>query len=176
MGISKNCKCQECLENWQSLEHLKKTWGQFIHPTLEVFLEQSAVVWHFSLTEQNKQELERVQQSTSKIIFKNKYESYHKSLELLILENLNQRRINLCRVFAKKLEHNSTLSFELSESYHTMETRKKTCTKEHFAELNGLKNLLYQECKVCWTWNNEQILITIVNFGNGECYGSGQQG
>ena len=55
-------------------------------------LEQSSVVWHSSLTEQQKNDLERVQKSALKIILGPKYESYKKALETLDLEPLDQRR------------------------------------------------------------------------------------
>ena len=42
-------------------------------------LEQSAVVWHSSLTEKNKNDLERVKKSALKIIMGDKYKSYKKS-------------------------------------------------------------------------------------------------
>ena len=38
-------------------------------------LEQSAVVWHFNLTQQNCEDLTRIQKSACKIILRNKYES-----------------------------------------------------------------------------------------------------
>ena len=69
-------------------EDLKTIYISYIRSVLE----KRAVVWLFSLTEQNKQDLEIVQKSACKVIFKNKYESYHTSLELLDLEDLNQRR------------------------------------------------------------------------------------
>ena len=43
-------------------------------------LEQSAVVWHSCLTEENIHSLERVQKSAPKIIMGEKYQSYKKSL------------------------------------------------------------------------------------------------
>ena len=58
-------------------------------------LEQSAVVWHFSLTEENKQDLERVQKTCLKIILKGKYQDYNSSLDILDLEDLNTRREKL---------------------------------------------------------------------------------
>ena len=116
-------------------------------------LEQNAVVWHFSITEQNKQDLERVQKSACKLILKKKYENYQKSLESLNLEDLNQRRIHLCKVFAKKSERNSSISFELSDNCHTMDTRinrkyKVTfCRTERLkkSSIPGMQELLNQE-------------------------------
>ena len=46
------------------IEDLKTIYISYIRSVLE----QNAVVWHFALTEQNKQDLERVQKSFCKII------------------------------------------------------------------------------------------------------------
>ena len=59
-------------------------------------LEQSAVVWHTSLTQQNIQDLERVQKTACKIILRNKCQDYMKSLQSLNLETLHERRVMLC--------------------------------------------------------------------------------
>ena len=53
-------------------------------------LEQSAVVWHSSLTEQNKSDLERVQKSALKVILGLKYENYKKALNDLDLVTLEE--------------------------------------------------------------------------------------
>ena len=55
-------------------------------------VEQSAVVWSSSLTEQNKADLERGQRSALKMILGSKYESYKKALVKLNLETLEERR------------------------------------------------------------------------------------
>ena len=44
-------------------------------------LEQSAVVWHSSLTQKNKKDLERVQKSALRIILKDRYINYNKPLQ-----------------------------------------------------------------------------------------------
>ena len=54
-------------------------------------LEQSATVWHSSLTEENSADLERVQKSAVKIILGEKYVGYKKSLLKLDMENLSDR-------------------------------------------------------------------------------------
>ena len=69
-------------------------------------LEQSSVVWHSSLTEQQKNDLERVQKSALKIILGPKYVSYKKALEILDLEPLDQRRDYLSLRFALKCTRN----------------------------------------------------------------------
>ena len=116
-------------------------------------LEQNAVVWHFSLTKENSEDLERVQKSACKIIFKHKYENYHKSLVKLDIEDLNQRRINLCKVFAKKSQKNSSIHFEPTDKEHTMDTRKPSkfkvtfCKTERYKKsaIPSMQDLLNQE-------------------------------
>ena len=66
-------------------------------------LEQSAVVWHSDLSEENKQDLSRVQKSACKIILKNKYEDYNNALKTLDLETLCEWRQKLCETFARNL-------------------------------------------------------------------------
>ena len=65
-------------------------------------LEQSAVVWHSSLTEKNTKDIERVQKSAVKIMMGQKYSEYDESLKYLNLEKLSERRKKLCLSFAKK--------------------------------------------------------------------------
>ena len=88
-------------------------------------LEESAVVWHTSLTESNREDLERVQKTASKILLKNKYITYMKSLEDLSLDTLEIRRNKLCIDFAIKSINQSTLPFEYNDKTH--EITKKTC-------------------------------------------------
>ena len=49
-------------------------------------LEQSAIVWHSSLSAQNRRDIERVQKSAIRIILGNQYVGYKKSLEQLGIE------------------------------------------------------------------------------------------
>ena len=92
-------------------------------------LEQSAVVWHTSLTESNREDLERVQKTASKIILKNKYITYMKSLEDLSLDTLEIRRNKLCTDFAIKSINQSTIRFEYNEKSHKMTTRHSELIK-----------------------------------------------
>ena len=55
-------------------------------------LEQSSTVWHSSLSQQNKIDLERVQKLALKIILKDQFISYEHALNILELETLK----NLC--------------------------------------------------------------------------------
>ena len=55
-------------------------------------LEQSATVWHSSLSKENANDLEMVQKSAMKIILNGSYKSYEQSLAQLDLQSLNERR------------------------------------------------------------------------------------
>ena len=59
-------------------------------------LEQSAVLWHSSLTQKCESNLERVQKSALKIILGDKYVSYENALKVLKLQTLKERREELC--------------------------------------------------------------------------------
>ena len=65
-------------------------------------LEQSASVWHSSLTKNNEIDLERVQKLALKVILKDKYGDYKSALRKLNIESLFDRRDKLCLRFAKK--------------------------------------------------------------------------
>ena len=65
-------------------------------------VEQSCQVWHFSITEEEKSDLERIQKVACKIILQDDYISYEQALQELNLETLSARRDKLCLNFAKK--------------------------------------------------------------------------
>ena len=65
-------------------------------------LEQSAVVWHSSLTSKNRIDLERVQKAAVRVIMGNAYTTYRQSLKELGMDTLERRREILCLRFAKK--------------------------------------------------------------------------
>ena len=68
-------------------------------------LEQSCVVWHFDLNEEDSSDLERVQKVACKVILKDRYTDYTDALQILNLQNLKSRRDDLSLRFAKKM-HN----------------------------------------------------------------------
>ena len=59
-------------------------------------LAQSCQVWHSGLTLENITDLERVQRNALKIILKEGYVSYEKTLEKTNLESLHDGRVTLC--------------------------------------------------------------------------------
>ena len=89
-------------------------------------LEQSAVVWHSSLSNENSIDPERVQKSALKIILGERYKGYKYSLDFLGIQTLKERRRELCLKFAKKCLNNPKLKdmFPVSSKTHSMITRK----------------------------------------------------
>ena len=88
-----------------SKQDLKEIYILFVRSILE----QSAVVWHSSLTDENKVSLERVQKSAIRIILGNSYKSYEEGLAKLNIQTLEERREALCLNFARKCLTNEKL-------------------------------------------------------------------
>ena len=128
-----------------SVEDLKNIYFLFVRSQLE----QSAVVWHSSLTEENINDLERVQKSAAKIILGNKYQSYEKALDELGIDTLEERRKTLCYRFAKKCLNNEKAEtmFPLNEKRHNMDTRKTEKYQVNHAHTDRLKKfaLIYMQ-------------------------------
>ena len=87
-------------------------------------VEQSAVVWHSSLTKGEQLDIERVQKVALRIILKDEYTGYSDALEMTGIETLKARRGKLCLNFAKKCVKSSLTSdmFPLNET--NVNTRK----------------------------------------------------
>ena len=105
-------------------------------------LEHSSVVWHSSLTDENSEDLERIQKSAMKIILGNKYIDYKSALNYLQLDNLHDRRRELCERFAQKcLKNEKTKNmFPLSKKQHTMKMRNSEKYHVQFAKTTRLQN------------------------------------
>ena len=121
-----------------SWEELKNIYFLYIRSLLE----QSAAVWHSSLTEENRNDLERVQKTALKIILGEKYQSYAKALIKLDMDSLNDRREKLCLTFAIKSAKNpkSKHMFPVNEKTHKMGTRRPEKFKVQHANTDRLKN------------------------------------
>ena len=104
-------------------------------------LEQSCVLWHNSLTQENIDDLERTQKSFTKMLFREKYENYEKSLLFLNLEHLHSRRSSLCLKFAQSgIKHNKLDDlFPQNTKQHEMETRENEKYKVQFSNTERLK-------------------------------------
>ena len=101
---------------------LKNIYLTFIRSVLE----QSAVVWHSSLSKKNVRDLERVQKAAVRVILGNNYRSYENGLVCLNIETLEKRRETLCLKFAKNCLKNDKVKqlFPRNNSKHKMKKRK----------------------------------------------------
>ena len=127
------------------IEDLKQIYMVFIRSLLE----QSAVVWHSSLSEENKDDLERVQKSAFKIILGHEYRNYENAMKKLNLTTLDERRQDLCLNFALKClknpKTNNMFCENVSQSH--MKLRKHEKYKVQFAKTERLKRspLIYMQ-------------------------------
>ena len=114
------------------VEDIKNIYILFVRSILE----QSATVWHSSLTQENINDLERVQKSAIKVILQENYSSYKQGLAQLNIESLASRREQLCLNFAQKCVKSEKLKhmFPLNEKSLEMKTRHlltKKYSKSH---------------------------------------------
>ena len=103
-------------------------------------LEQSAIVWHSSLTIENSEDLERVQKNAMYIIMKDTYTGYQNALKSLGLQTLSDRRRELCLRIALKCVKDGKNSdiFPLNPGNHKLKTRNKQKYKIQFANTGRL--------------------------------------
>ena len=113
------------------VEDIKNIYILFVRSILE----QSATVWHSSLTQENINDLERVQKSAIQVILQENYSSYKQGLAQLNIESLASRREQLCLNFAQKCVKSEKLKhmFPLNEKSHEMKTRHEGQYKVQFA-------------------------------------------
>ena len=88
-------------------------------------VEQCAVVWHSSITQKERIELERIQKVALRIILKQDYVGYNHALKTTGLETLNDRRQKLCLNFAKKCVRNEQTKKMFPVKNHQRNTRKQ---------------------------------------------------
>ena len=119
-------------------QDLKKIYLTFIRSILE----QSAVVWHSSLTLRNKNSLERVQKCAVKVILGEKYSSYENGLVKLNIQKLENRREELCLRFARNSLKNKKVMnmFPKNSSTHEMKKRKTKKFKLKLPKTKRYKN------------------------------------
>jgi hypothetical protein len=102
-------------------------------------LEQSAVVWSSSLTDQNKKDLERTQKSFTKLILKNKYTDYESSLLQLNLQSLEERRQYLSLKFANNCLKNPKFRTMFKENTQQNITRSRDKYKIPFCHTEQMR-------------------------------------
>ena len=133
-------------------QDLKNIYTTFVRSVLE----QSSVVWHSSLSSENRKDLERLQKTAVRIILGKTYNNYKQGLKMLNLQTLNQRRKMLCLKFARKclmnekvrkiFPINTSISWILMlELGQTVSTVKMMIQKDHLAGFlkNTLDNVEY---------------------------------
>ena len=91
-------------------------------------LEQSSVVGYSSLTQQNKNDLERTQKSFAKLVMKNKHVNYDAALEAPNLESLEDRRQELALRWAPNCTKIQNSKISLLKNYQSdqQETQNNT--------------------------------------------------
>ena len=101
-------------------------------------LETSCVVWHSSITMQQRASLERLQKTAFRIILKYSYESYDNALRVMNMNTLHNRREKLCLRFAKSsLRHKRMRSmFPVNTTSHSM--------------MRGTRKVPSHICRECW--------------------------
>ena len=95
---------------YQRLEILKKLYSFHIpiQDLVQIYtlyvrsiLEFNCCVWHYNITLEERNDIERVQKVACKIMLKKDYTSYAQALKKLGLQTLDDRRHKLCEKFAK---------------------------------------------------------------------------
>ena len=129
-------------------------------------LEQSSVVWHSSLTNDDADDLERVQKAAIRLILGDKYENYENGLIKANLESLKDRRKALCKNFALKCVKSDNLRvknmFPIKEINHSMKFRNIEKYEVDFANTGRLKDSAIpymQRMLNCETMINEKQQI-----------------
>ena len=123
-------------------------------------LEQSCNVWHTSLTDDNEQDLERVQKSALKIILGKKYIDYESACNELNITDLKTRRQNLFEKFTiQNINHplmreyfkekfDKKYNIRQPRKYEITKTRTERFNKSAIIQMQQTANDLYKKGKI----------------------------
>ena len=105
-----------------TMKELVHLWTVFCRSVLE----QSCIVWHSNLTQENTDDLERTQKTFAKLVLGRNYCNYEDALVRLNLYSLSKRRKELCYKFANSglRKHTLTDLLQRRKSRHSMKIRK----------------------------------------------------
>ena len=103
-------------------------------------LEHSAVVWGSGITQEESDDLERIQKTAVKVITRNSYENYEKALEDLNMKKLSQRRLDFSLKFAKSCLKNDKVKNFFPMNYKNRITRHQEKFKVNFARTKRYQN------------------------------------
>ena len=94
---------------------------------VRIVLEQSCTIWHSSITQENIDDLERVQKNAFRLILGNKYTDYEESLNYLNLDKLSIRREKLSLKFGLNCAKNpkTIMLFKPRNNVHKQKIRKQ---------------------------------------------------
>ena len=117
-------------------EDLVVIYNQYIRSTLEF----NSSVWYSSITNEEREDIERVQRIACQIILKDAYTSYKEALEKLNLQNLSDRRQMLAGRFATKCANSDRFKdlFPLNAKEIEFRTNEKYAVR--FAHTDRLKD------------------------------------
>ena len=117
------------------LEDLVMIYNMYVRSILEY----NSSVWFSSITNDERENLERVQRVACKIILKEEYKNYNQALTILGLQNLSDRRQMLAARFAKKCVKTDRFCdlFPLADKTKTRSNDKYAV---QFANTSRLKN------------------------------------
>jgi hypothetical protein len=115
-------------------------------------LEYNSSVWFSSITQEESNDIERVQRCACRIILKEEFTTYESALSRLNLQNLSERRKTLALRFAKKCTENDRfaglftvndkdlLNFRNPEKYDVKFARKLRLCKSSIPAMQRLLN------------------------------------
>ena len=120
-----------------SVEDMKVIYFLFIRSVIE----QSCVVWHSSLTQENSESIEHVQKCAVRLMLQGRYKTYIQGLQTLDISSCHDRRIQLSLSFAKKslLNDKMTHLFPLNARSY-MPTRNQDKYKEFQSNTTRMAN------------------------------------
>lgn len=108
-------------------------------------LDQSAVVWHSSLSQKNARDLERIQKVAVRIIMGKNFTNYKEGLSELKLKTLNARRKDICLNFAKKCQKNLKVKNMFSKKIESHKMKKRG---QELYKVKMIKTKRYQQSAI----------------------------
>ena len=102
-------------------------------------LEYNSNVWFSSITNEEREDIERVQRVACKIILKDDYKDYSQALEELKLQSLSDRRQSLAKRFALKCANSDKFGAMFPLNQNSVETRNTEKYVVKFAKSGRLQ-------------------------------------
>ena len=120
-------------------------------------IEQSAVVWHSSITKGEQKDLERTQKVAFRIMLGSNYSCYQDALKFTGLEALAEKRQKLCFNFAKKCVRNEATAWMFPEKCQLVDTRypEKFCVTKAKTDRLGNSAIPYMQKLLNAHWNQK---------------------